>query len=170
MLDVDLERQTTLMQNQTELATAQNTLLASQNTLLEQQNLLSESARRAALLQMVGDVLNSIDASIKEGSTQETVTGTVLVPTLNGSNAKMVERADQRKYQVASPRLIGRLAAACSSLRGYRYLGDDGKPIGEPRSPERGFVLRSLVAAGIDISGLLDQRTDDRAPGRARPR
>ncbi len=28
MLDVDLERQTTLMQNQTELATAQNTLLA----------------------------------------------------------------------------------------------------------------------------------------------
>ena len=154
-----LERQTKLMEQQTSQSEAQNKLLETQNTLLGDQNLLSESARRAALLQIVGDVLASIDASIEDGN-KEKVTGTREGVGVAGSNVQITDSADERQYRNASARLLGRLAAACSSLRGYRYLGDNGKPIEEPRSPERGFVLRSLVAAGIDIAGLIDQRGD----------
>ncbi len=155
-----LERQTKLMEEQTSQSKAQNELLQTQNTLLGDQNLLSESARRAALLQIVGDVLSSLDASIEDAN-KEKITGVRETPgVIAGTQAQVTESADARQYRSASARLLGRLAAACSSLRGYRYLGDDGKPIRDPRSPERGFVLRSLVAAGIDITGLIDQRAD----------
>ena len=154
-----LEQQTKLLNRQTDATEQQSTLLEKQNTLLSEQNLLSESARRAALLQIVGDVLAAIDTETKVTDPEE-VTGIRNQPGIGGGSAQITHTADKRRYRTASPRLLGRLAAACSSLRGYRYLGDDGKPVASPRSPERGFVLRSLVAAGIDITTLIDQRAD----------
>ena len=160
-LQIDrLDKQNERIDQQIEQSKQQNLLLTAQNTLLQDQNLLSESARRAALLQIVGDVLTSIDTETRAGSQSE-VSGTLTAKSaVQGANVQITERADERTYAKASPRLIGRLAAACSSLRGYRYLGDDGKPIPRPRSPERGFILRSVVAAGIDVTGLIDQKAD----------
>jgi len=169
-LQIDrLDKQNVKIGEQIALSREQNELLVNQNELLKDQNLLSESARRAALLTIVGDVLAAIDARETDPGREQArepraaldeVTGKETVPAGAGANAQVTLRADERAYSVVPPRLVGRLAAACSSLRGYRYLGDDGEPIERPRSPERGFILRSVVAAGIDLEGLIDQRAD----------
>lgn len=160
-LQIDrLDKQNEKLEQQTRLMDQQTGLLKIQNELLGDQNLLSESARRTALLQIVGDVLAEIDRDIKQDAPTEEITGIRRVQSMSHATATVARRADDRDYREAAPRLVGRLAAACSSLRGYRYLGDNGKPIEEPRSPERGFVLRSVVAAGLDMTGLIEQRAD----------
>lgn len=138
------------LDKQNEKLERQTQLLSSQNELLADQNLLAESARRAALLNIAGDVLARIEDTKGENE----------VPVLD-TDLDIADNKDGRiKLRKAPGELLGRLAAVCSSLRGYRYLGDNGKPVENPRSPERGFVLRSLIASKIDIRPLIDQRAD----------
>lgn len=154
-----LERQTKLMEQQTSQSEAQNKLLETQNTLLVEQNTFSQASSRAALLQIVGGMFTEIESG--SGTTQPVgKTDSANGRDIGLNHVKITESADTQPYRRSSPFLLSRIGSACRWFPGYRYLGNDGRQIESPRSPERGFVLQSLVSASIEITGLIDQRAD----------
>lgn len=120
---------TILLYNQNKLLTQQNQLLNQQNIRLDQQTYLQEAERRSSLIFLMGDILDAINEELKDD-------------------------VGKKGVRDLSPQLIGRVIALSNSLRPYRYLGSDSL-VGRELSPERGFLLLSIVSSEIDKSSLL---------------
>lgn len=69
---------------------------------------------------------------------------------------KSIKSKTEVKYTRLSRRLNGRVVALSRSLRPYRYLSDNGM-LTNPISPERGQLLISLVASGVDLNDITVQ-------------
>lgn len=119
---------TILLYNQNKLLTQQNQLLVQQNVRLDQQTYLQEAERRGSLISLMGNILD-------------------------GVNDELREDVGVKGVRDISPQLIGRIIAMSNSLRPYRYLGSDSL-VGRELSPERGFLLLSIVSSEIDKSSL----------------
>jgi uncharacterized protein YjbI with pentapeptide repeats len=72
---------------------------------------------------------------------------------LDEVNDELKEDIGVQGVRDISPQLIGRVIALSNSLRPYRYLGSDSL-VGRELSPERGFLLLSIVNSEIDKSSL----------------
>ena len=119
---------TVMLFNQNKLLVQQNQLLNQQNVRLDQQTYLQEAERRSSLIFLMGNILDAVDQELKD---DVGVKGT----------------------RDISPQLIGRIIALSNSLRPYRYLGSDSL-VGRELSPERGFLLLSIVSSEIDKNSL----------------
>ena len=117
-----------LLYNQNKLLSQQNELLNQQNTRLDQQTYLQEAERRSSLIFLMSNILDNMDVELKED---------LGVPGVRD----------------LSPQLIGRIIALSNSLRPYRYLSGDSL-VGREISPERGFLLLSIVSSEIDNRSL----------------
>lgn len=119
---------TVMLYNQNKLLVQQNQLLNQQNVRLDQQTYLQEAERRSSLVFLMGNILDAVDDELKEDVAVKGV-------------------------RDISPQLTGRIIALSNSLRPYRYLGNDSL-VGRELSPERGFLLLSIVSSEIDKSSL----------------
>ncbi|MDQ8184081.1 pentapeptide repeat-containing protein [Pelagicoccus sp. SDUM812002] len=141
------------------LLETQNERLAIQNQLLSDQNVLAESARRSSLVFELTSILDEIDEELDAANIQVDAVVTRNLGQDAGSGeleGKRPRRRDEEHpplYRL-SDRLTGRIVALSRSLRPYRFLGDDGKLLLSPLSPERGQLLISLVDSGIDMEEI----------------
>jgi uncharacterized protein YjbI with pentapeptide repeats len=119
----------------------QNALLQTQNQKIEEQNMLSESSRRAGLIFELTAILDRINEEI----TQQTLDKT--------QNDAGVRNARILLKDITT----GRVVALSRSLRPYRYLNDEGKLEERPLSPERGQLLISLLASGVEMDAIAEQ-------------
>lgn len=119
---------TLLLYNQNKLLNQQNQLLNQQNLRLDQQTYLQEAERRSSFIFLMGNILDAVDSELKDDVGVQGV-------------------------RDISPQLIGRIIALSHSLRPYRYLGTDSL-VGRELSPERGYLLLSIVSSEIDKRSL----------------
>ncbi len=119
---------TILLYNQNKLLTQQNQLLVQQNVRLDQQTYLQEAERRSSLIFLTGNILDALNDELQED--------------VGVKNARDI-----------SPQLVGRIIALSNSLRPYRYLDSDSL-VWRELSPERCFLLLSIVSSEIDRSSL----------------
>ncbi|MCB0528421.1 MAG: pentapeptide repeat-containing protein [Saprospiraceae bacterium] len=119
---------TVLLYNQNKLLVQQNQLLNQQNIRLDQQTYLQEAERRSSLVFLMGNILDGVNQELKED-------------------------VGRKGVRDVTPQLIGRVIALSNALRPYRYLGSDSL-VGRELSPERGFLLLSIVSSEIDKSSL----------------
>lgn len=119
---------TVMLYNQNKLLLQQNQLLNQQNIRLDQQTYLQEAERRSSLVFLMGNILDAVNEELKED-------------------------VGIKGVRDLSPQLTGRIIALSNSLRPYRYLGSDSL-VGRELSPERGFLLLSIVSSDIDRSSL----------------
>ncbi|MCE7921906.1 MAG: pentapeptide repeat-containing protein [Haliscomenobacteraceae bacterium CHB4] len=119
---------TLILYNQNKLLIQQNELLNQQNVRLDQQTYLQEAERRSSLISLMGSILDAINLELKED-------------------------VGAKGVRDISPQLIGRVIALSNSLRPYRYLGSDSL-VGRELSPERGYLLLSIVSSEIDPVSL----------------
>ena len=119
---------TVMLYNQNKLLVQQNQLLNQQNIRLDQQTYLQEAERRSSLVFLMGNILDAVNQELKDD--------------VGVKGARDI-----------SPQLVGRIIALSNSLRPYRYLGSDSL-VGRELSPERGFLLLSIVSSEIDKNSL----------------
>ncbi|GAB4498453.1 MAG: hypothetical protein OHK0019_33790 [Saprospiraceae bacterium] len=119
---------TLILYNQNKLLVQQNELLNQQNVRLDQQTYLQEAERRSSLISLMGSILDAVNLELKED-------------------------VGAKGVRDLSPQLIGRVIALSNSLRPYRYLGSDSL-VGRELSPERGYLLLSIVSSEIDPVSL----------------
>ena len=119
---------TVMLYNQNKLLIQQNQLLNQQNIRLDQQTYLQEAERRSSLVFLLGNILDAINEELKDD-------------------------VGVKGSRDISPQLVGRIIALSNSLRPYRYLGSDSL-VGRELSPERGFLLLSIVSSEIDKTSL----------------
>lgn len=118
---------------QNRLLSNQNELFSMQNKRIEQQTHLLEADRRSSYNYRLNNVLNRIDAEIKEQRDSSRVTG--------------MENHDM-EFHLSEP-LIGRISALSHAFKPYRFLDGD-ELIERPISPERGQLLVVLIKSKLD--------------------
>lgn len=114
---------------------------------LDSQNQLAEASRRSALINELTAILDEIDEEIDASGTSEEELGVV-----NEGQAGQGPGFVTNGFTL-SGRLVWRIIALSRSLRPYRFLED--KNLSERAfSPERGQLLVSLVASGVDLTEI----------------
>ena len=122
-----LSGQNTRIDSQIHLMSFQNLLLDTQNYRINLQNNLIEAERRGALIILMSNIMDQMNAEINEQK------GTV---------------RDSTGYVLSDP-LIGRIAALSQGFLPYRSL--EGDTLTEKAtSPERGQLLLALVKSNLD--------------------
>ncbi len=106
----------------------QNQLLAKQNEKIDNQILLDEASRRSSLNFLLANLLDKVDAELKEAK-------------------------EDGKPRRLSAQLVGRIASLSHSLQPYQYW-DNGSIIEKAISPERGSLLIALLNSKIDTLTL----------------
>lgn len=130
-----LNYQNTRSDKQISLMDYQNTLLDNQNYRLNLQNNLIEAERRGALVILMGNILDQIDAEIQSEKEDKLKKGLKI-------------NLDTIKYNLSDP-LIGRIVGLSQGFLPYRYLeGDTLTP--RAVSPERGQLLLALINSGLN--------------------
>lgn len=114
---------------------------------LDQQNELSEASRRAALVNELTAILTEIDEELDSSTYSEQKMGDIEEPKV-GEGPTFVSGGVE-----LSKRLVWRIVALSRSLRPYRFL-EDGQLNAESYSPERGQLLMSLVASGVELKDI----------------
>jgi uncharacterized protein YjbI with pentapeptide repeats len=109
----------------------QNKLLEIQNQLATNQMHLGEASRRSALVFLMSNILDKVDAEI----------------------ASQKEKNPKDSLFSLTPSLIGQIVALSHSFKPYRYL-EDSTLIPRPLSPERGQLLMTLVLLPLDTFTL----------------
>lgn len=112
------------------------------NNLLKEQTFLVESQRRASLIFELTSILDELDEEIDK---------------IELDTGKKVHEIDNKKEMFVffpSRRLEGRIISLSLSLKPYRYLGDDGKLIDLPLSPERAQLLTSLISSNVGMGNI----------------
>lgn len=121
------------------LVQRQNDLIIEQNSLVNTQNTLVEAQRRSALIEDLTSIMESIE---REKLRQE-------------SNPENPENPEGVVKFILPKLLAGRVVALSKSLRPYRYVSEEtGKLTDALSSPERGYLLTSLLSAGVSITSL----------------
>ena len=127
--------QTKMFLEQNRLVKFQNELLDTQNYRLNLQNNLIEAERRGALIILMSNIMDQMNAEIIKQK-EDTLK---INPSAN---------TDTLKYQLSDP-LIGRIASLSQGFLPYRYLEGDTLSAKEV-SPERGQLLLALVKSNLD--------------------
>ena len=124
--------QTYYLGKQNTLITGQSEMFKQQNTRLDQQTYLQEAERR-------GQTLLIMDNMLKEISTD-----------VSRSSANAIDDAT-----------AGRLISLSKMLKPYKYLENDSL-IARVTSPERGYLLVSLLETGINLNTTARSRSNGR--------
>ena len=136
-----LRQANNLLEEQNLKVDKQNELLQTQNQKVEEQNMLAESSRRAGLIFELTAIFDRINEELNQ---------------LTLNKQQDAEGAPKGAFPLKE-RTIGRIIALSRSLRPYRYLDDEGKLLQKPMSPERGQLLISLLASGVDMKTIAQQ-------------
>tara|TARA_R110002012_G_scaffold300131_1_gene499655 strand:- start:10548 stop:11756 length:1209 start_codon:yes stop_codon:yes gene_type:complete len=148
-----------LLFQQNGLIGKQNEKIESQTTLIRNQNLLLEADRRAALIYELTSILDEIDEEMDQAGYQLDAIRTRYVSQEAGSTTLEDVRPNRRNSDSLglfrlSDRLAGRIVSLTRSLKPYRFINEDGIPIGKPLSPEKGQLFTSMLDSGIDMEDL----------------
>lgn len=122
--------QTYYLAKQNTLITGQSEMFRQQNTRLDQQTYLQEADRRGQTLLIMDNMLKEISDDVTSSS--------------------------QNKIDDAT---AGRLIALSKMLKPYKYLENDSL-IANVTSPERGYLLISLLETGVNLNSTTRTRTN----------
>lgn len=141
-----LKQQTGLFRDQNTKIDIQTDLFKEQNNRLNLQNNLLEADRRSSLVFLMSNILDKVDAEIKEQR-----------DSLKKRNQKLPEEfgprdeiPDSIKYVLSKP-LISRIVALSLAFKPYRIMKGD-KLAKESMSPERGQLFISLMKNNLSQS------------------
>ena len=122
--------QTYYLAKQNTLITGQSKMFQQQNTRLDQQTYLQEADRRGQTLLIMDNMLKEISNDVA------------------GSSQNKIDDAT-----------AGRLIALSNMLKPYKYLENDSL-IAHVTSPERGYLLISLLETGVNLNSTTRTRTN----------
>ena len=122
--------QTYYLAKQNTLITGQSEMFRQQNTRLDQQTYLQEADRRGQTLLIMDNMLKEISHDVA------------------GSSQNKIDDAT-----------AGRLIALSKMLKPYKYLENDSL-INNVTSPERGYLLISLLETGVNLNSTTRTRTN----------
>jgi len=122
--------QTYYLAKQNTLITGQSEMFRQQNTRLDQQTYLQEADRRGQTLLIMDNMLKEISNNVA------------------GNSQNRIDDAT-----------AGRLIALSKMLKPYKYLENDSL-IAHVTSPERGYLLISLLETGVNLNSSTRTRTN----------